>query len=78
MGDFPIKFTCLYFKMKFPTSGFILKNDMSADKTAFNRSVKKWPIWKVFKNLWQKNHQLKNDYIPDLSNICSGNMPTST
>jgi hypothetical protein len=27
--------------MKFPTSGFILENDMSADKTAFHRNVKK-------------------------------------
>jgi hypothetical protein len=38
----------MYFKMKFPTSGFILKNDMSADKNAFHRNVnnkkKNWPI----------------------------------
>jgi len=27
--------------MKFPTSGFIVKNYMSADKTAFHRPVKK-------------------------------------
>jgi hypothetical protein len=27
--------------MKFPTSGFIFKSDMSADKTAFHRPTKK-------------------------------------
>jgi len=40
VGDFSIKFTCLYSKLKFPTSGFILKNDISADKTAFHRKKK--------------------------------------
>jgi hypothetical protein len=65
--------------MKFPTSGFILKNDMSADKTAVHRNdKKKWPVWKAFKNYRQKYHQLETNYLPDLSNIYSSNMPTST
>jgi hypothetical protein len=67
--------------MKFPTTEFILKNDMSADKMAFHKIVKKkknWPFWKVFKNLWQKNHQLETTYLVDLSNIYSSTMPAST
>ena len=32
----------------------------------------------VFKNLWQKNHQLQPTYLVDLSNIYSSNKPTST
>ena len=43
---------------------------MPADKTAFHRShKKKGQFGKVFKNLWQKNHQSENNYLPDLSNI---------
>jgi hypothetical protein len=67
--------------MKFPISGFILKNDMSADKTAFHRGVKKKKTGNLegfLKNLWHKNHQLETNYLPDLSNISSSNMPNST
>jgi len=66
VGDFSITFTCLYFKIKFPTSGFIFKNDISADKTAFHRNVNKkknWPIWMIFQELVAEESPITN-YLP--------------
>jgi len=49
--------------MKFPTSGFILKNDMSADETAFHRKKKKLANLNGFQELVAEESPVRN-YLP--------------
>jgi hypothetical protein len=65
--------------MKFPTSGFILKNYMSADKTVFHRHApQKMANLEGFQELLAEEPPIKTTYLVALSNTYSSNMPTST
>jgi len=50
----------LHFKMKFPTSGLILKKYMFSDKTAFHRPVKKMAILEGFQELVAEESPIRN------------------